>query len=177
MKDNGWFKPFAAAFIVLGLALLVAWVIFDTYYNKITSKINNTFKKVNNLVGPMIDFFNFAYRYITNPSEELLSKVNDTLSVVTDTLNKISNPDVALKINNLMQQKVRLGYEKGNEEEQQKLNKAISEATNGKKEVKQSIFNALNAIDAMFFNRLGDPEKLRDSISTFSSSLLESVYN
>jgi hypothetical protein len=177
MEDNGWFKPFAAAFIVLGLALLIGWFIFDMYYNKITSKINNTFKKVNNLVGPMIDYFNFAYRYISNPSEELLTNVKDALSVVTDTLNKVGSPDVALKINNLMQQKIRLGYQKGKEEEQRKLNEAIASATNAKKEVKQSIINSLNSIDAMFFQNQGDPAKLRDYISTFTSGLLESAYN
>lgn len=177
MCSDGWFKPFVASFIVLGLALLIGWFVIDSYVNRLFRKFGDTLKKVNGLVVPMMDYFNVAYRYVINPSDDLKKQLNQSLLVVTDTLNKLGDADTVLKINNLMREKVKIGYDIGKEPEQRAVNMEIAKAMKANKQVQQSIFESLEAIDSMFFKRLGDPNKLRSNISNFTSNLLDGLFN
>lgn len=176
MEDSsGWGKPFVAAFIVFGIALLVFWLIVQYYINKVEQKISNITRYVNGLVTPAVNYFMSVARYSATSSDELYQQMMATSQQLSQTIADLSDPAKASVISRFLQEKVKLTFKADKLSEQAQLNQKIAEAATDDSQRQKDISASLDGIDRMLSQSLGNPTLFRDRVSAFSMSLLRGL--
>jgi hypothetical protein len=172
MENQGWCKPFIASIIIVGLTLLILWFFLWNIIDDLRKKINNLIGYATNLIGPMIDFFTNLINFVANDSKELLNKINDSIERISSSLNEITTPANALRITQLLKEKVKIGFGDENRLSQEKINVEISKVSNSSPQNQLSILKVLNTLDVSVSKNLGDRGEIVKNVRKFVSHLV-----
>ena len=147
-----WIKPFLFVCGVVLFAILAMWLLLYPLANRLTEQI----KRLEEILLPISNMYALLNKYILNPSQNLREELMKAISDVQKAFAYLSNPEVALKIASILQDKIRLGFDlakEGVQEAQEKLNqelaKLIANFKNGDEKLEAELLATLNRIDIM----------------------------